>query len=70
MAAPIRGAGAVVEVQGVTVGHGTGVGEAEGLAVTTMGVSDGLDDVEADGDGDRDGDSEATDGCGVGDPRP
>jgi hypothetical protein len=68
MAAPIRGAGAVVDFQGVTVGHGTGVGEGDGLGVTTMGVCDGLDDGEADGGGDGDGDSEAIDGRGLGDP--
>jgi hypothetical protein len=65
MAAPIRGAGAVVEVQGVAVGHGCGVEEADALGVTSLGVCDGLDDAVSDGDGD----SEAIDGRGAGERR-
>src|ERR1700694_645423 len=42
IAAPIRGAGAVVEVQGVAVGHGCGVEAAEvlgeGLGVPSVAV--------------------------------
>ena len=66
----MRGAGAVIEVQGVTVGHGCGVAEADGLGdglgVTSAGIGDGLDELVPDGDGD----SEAIDGRGIGEPRP
>jgi hypothetical protein len=65
MAAPIRGAGAVVEVQGVAVGQGWGVGEVDAVGVTAVGDGDGLDDGSADGDGDGDGDSDAIGDCGV-----
>src|SRR5260370_16488729 len=37
MAAPIRGAGAVVDVQGVTVGQGTWRGEAVGVGLPPLG---------------------------------
>jgi hypothetical protein len=70
MAAPIRGAGAVVDVQGRAVGHIGGVGDADGLDVTSLGVGDGLGDVVSDGDADGDGDSAAIDGRGGDDRRP
>jgi len=66
MAAPIRGAGAVVDVQGLAVGHDGGVGDADGLGVSSLGVGDGLDDVVSD----EDGDSEAIDGRRGCEPRP
>jgi hypothetical protein len=70
MAAPIRGAGAVVDVQGRAVGHNGGVGDADGLGVTSLGVGDGLGDVVSDGNGDGDGDSAAIDGRGGDERRP
>jgi hypothetical protein len=62
MAAPIRGAGAVVDVQGRAVGHNGAVGDADGLGVISLGVGDGLGDVVSDGNGD--GDSAAIDSRG------
>src|SRR2546423_665930 len=66
MAAPIRGAGAVVDVQGLAAGHDGGGGDADGRGGTSLGGGEGLDDVGAGEDGGR-GASGGRRGC---EPRP
>ena len=59
-----------MDVQGRAVGHIGGVGDADGLGVTSLGVGDGLGDVVSDGGADGDGESAAIDGRGGDDRRP
>lgn len=68
-AAAIRGAGVVVEVQGVAVGHGAGVGEADGLDVGVAEDDEGLAPTAV-VVGDSDGDCGAAVSCAAGGPGP